>query len=76
MVRVPDMVKIDKDVWRFGDGETRRLSWQEAKRDTDVSCGYAILWGFDQRVQTDRKCCSVQTCGGNCHSCSRCFRKY
>ncbi|MCR1980301.1 DNA cytosine methyltransferase, partial [[Clostridium] innocuum] len=26
----PDMVKIDKDVWRFGDGETRRLSWQEA----------------------------------------------
>lgn len=25
-----DMVKIDKDVWRFGDGETRRLSWQEA----------------------------------------------
>lgn len=26
----PDMVKIDKDVWQFGDGETRRLSWQEA----------------------------------------------
>lgn len=27
----PDMVKIDKDLWRFGtDGETRRLSWQEA----------------------------------------------
>lgn len=26
----PDMVKVDKDIWRFGDGETRRLSWQEA----------------------------------------------
>lgn len=27
----PDMVKIDKDLWRFGDtGETRRLSWREA----------------------------------------------
>lgn len=26
----PDMVKIDKDMWRFGDGgETRRLSWRE-----------------------------------------------
>lgn len=26
----PDMVKIDKDKWRFGDGgETRRLSWRE-----------------------------------------------
>lgn len=27
----PDMVKIDKDLWRFGEiGETRRLSWREA----------------------------------------------
>ena len=27
----PDMVKVDKDLWRFGDdGETRRLSWREA----------------------------------------------
>lgn len=27
----PDMVKVDSDHWRFGeDGETRRLSWQEA----------------------------------------------
>jgi DNA (cytosine-5)-methyltransferase 1 len=27
----PDMVKIDKDLWRFGDnGVTRRLSWREA----------------------------------------------
>lgn len=27
----PDMVKIDSDHWRFGDdGETRRMSWQEA----------------------------------------------
>lgn len=26
----PDMVKVDKDIWRFGDGETRRLSWREA----------------------------------------------
>ena len=27
----PDMVKEDKDLWRFGDDETtRRLSWQEA----------------------------------------------
>lgn len=27
----PDMVKIGKDLWRFGDcGETRRLSWREA----------------------------------------------
>ena len=26
----PDMVKVDKDMWRFGDGgETRRLSWRE-----------------------------------------------
>lgn len=27
----PDMVRLDKDSWRFGDtGETRRLSWREA----------------------------------------------
>ena len=27
----PDMVKIDKDKWEFGDnGDTRRLSWREA----------------------------------------------
>ncbi len=27
----PDMVKIDRDLWRFGDGGiTRRLSWREA----------------------------------------------
>lgn len=27
----PDMVKLDKDLWRFGEGgETRRLSWREA----------------------------------------------
>lgn len=27
----PDMVKVDKDQWRFGDGgKTRRLSWREA----------------------------------------------
>lgn len=26
----PDMVKLGKDEWRFGDGETRRLSWREA----------------------------------------------
>lgn len=27
----PDMVKIDKDLWKFGsEGETRRLSWREA----------------------------------------------
>ena len=26
----PDMVKVDKDLWRFGEGgETRRLSWRE-----------------------------------------------
>lgn len=26
----PDMIKIDKDMWRFGsEGETRRLSWRE-----------------------------------------------
>lgn len=27
----PDMVKLDKDLWKFGEGgETRRLSWREA----------------------------------------------
>lgn len=27
----PDMVKLDKDLWRFGEGgETRRFSWREA----------------------------------------------
>lgn len=27
----PDMIKVDKDLWRFGDnGVTRRLSWREA----------------------------------------------
>lgn len=26
----PDMIKIENDVWKFGVGETRRLSWQEA----------------------------------------------
>lgn len=26
----PDMVKVDKDLWRFGEGVTRRFSWREA----------------------------------------------
>lgn len=26
----PDMIKVDKDLWKFGEGETRRLSWREA----------------------------------------------
>ena len=26
----PDMIKTGKDTWCFGDGKTRRLSWQEA----------------------------------------------
>jgi len=26
----PDMIKVDKDLWKFGVGETRRLSWREA----------------------------------------------
>ncbi len=26
----PDMIKLEKDLWQFGKGETRRLSWQEA----------------------------------------------
>jgi DNA (cytosine-5)-methyltransferase 1 len=26
----PDMIKIDKDLWKFGEGRTRRLSWKEA----------------------------------------------
>lgn len=26
----PDMEKIDKDLWQFGAGETRRFSWREA----------------------------------------------
>jgi DNA (cytosine-5)-methyltransferase 1 len=26
----PGMVKLDKDVWEFGTGKTRRFSWQEA----------------------------------------------
>jgi len=26
----PDMIKLDKDLWKFGDGKTRRLSWKEA----------------------------------------------
>ena len=26
----PNMIKTGKDTWRFGDGKTRRLSWQEA----------------------------------------------
>ncbi|MCR5084775.1 MAG: DNA (cytosine-5-)-methyltransferase [Succinivibrionaceae bacterium] len=26
----PDMVKLDRDLWRFGEGHTRRLSWREA----------------------------------------------
>ena len=26
----PDMIKLDKDVWQFGSGVTRRFSWQEA----------------------------------------------
>lgn len=26
----PDMIKLDKDLWQFGEGETRRLSWREA----------------------------------------------
>lgn len=26
----PDMIKVDKDLWQFGKGRTRRLSWREA----------------------------------------------
>ena len=26
----PDMIKLEKDLWIFGEGATRRLSWQEA----------------------------------------------
>lgn len=26
----PDMIRYDKDTWRFGQGNTRRLSWREA----------------------------------------------
>ncbi len=26
----PDMRKVDKDLWEFGEGKTRRFSWQEA----------------------------------------------
>ena len=26
----PDMIKLDKDFWEFGEGMTRRFSWQEA----------------------------------------------
>lgn len=26
----PDMIKLDKDLWKFGEGFTRRLSWREA----------------------------------------------
>lgn len=26
----PDMIKVDKDLWQFGKGETRRLSFKEA----------------------------------------------
>lgn len=26
----PNMTKLEKDLWKFGEGETRRLSWQEA----------------------------------------------
>lgn len=26
----PNMIKLGKDLWKFGAGETRRLSWQEA----------------------------------------------
>ncbi|WLR55939.1 DNA cytosine methyltransferase [Mesobacillus subterraneus] len=26
----PDMIKLDKDLWEFGEGVTRRFSWQEA----------------------------------------------
>lgn len=26
----PDMIKLDKDIWKFGKGLTRRFSWKEA----------------------------------------------
>lgn len=26
----PDMIKLEKDLWKFGEGITRRFSWQEA----------------------------------------------
>lgn len=26
----PEMIKINKDLWKFGEGRTRRLSWKEA----------------------------------------------
>lgn len=26
----PPMIRLDKDLWKFGEGVTRRFSWQEA----------------------------------------------
>lgn len=37
----PDMVKIDRDSWQFGAGETRRLSWREA----------AVIQTFPQEME-------------------------
>ncbi len=38
----PNMIKVDKDLWQFGDGgETRRLSWREA----------AVIQSFPKEIE-------------------------
>ena len=44
----PDMLRIDKDRWRFGDGgETRRLSWREAAAIQTFPPDFEFCGGLD-----------------------------
>ncbi|MBQ6207873.1 MAG: DNA cytosine methyltransferase [Oscillospiraceae bacterium] len=44
----PDMVRLDKDRWRFGDGgETRRLSWREAAAIQTFPPDFEFCGGLD-----------------------------
>ena len=44
----PDMVRVDKDRWRFGDGgETRRLSWREAAAIQTFPPDFEFCGGLD-----------------------------
>lgn len=47
----PDMIKVDKDLWKFGEGETRRLSWQEAAAIQTFPSDFRFCGNLDSKYR-------------------------
>ena len=47
----PDMINIDKDHWKFGEGETRRFSWQEAAAIQTFPYGFRFCGNLDSKYR-------------------------